>query len=78
MFGKKSALDHYFMQMYEELSIGPYSLYFYLQFSKEIIKHAESFHPIMDECLEIMRNTLKNISDSDIEMFLYYNPDISI
>jgi hypothetical protein len=66
------------MQMYEELSQQPYSLQFYLQFSKEIIKHIDNFHPIMDECLNIMRNAQKNIKDSDIEVFLYFNPDVAI
>lgn len=32
----------------------------------------------MDECLLIMRNTLKNIKDSDVEVFLYYNPEVAI
>ena len=32
----------------------------------------------MDECLNIMRNTQKNIKESDIELFLYYNPDVAI
>ena len=32
----------------------------------------------MDDCLDIMRKTLKSISDADIELFLHYNPEVAI
>ena len=28
--------------------------------------------------LSIMRNTQKNIKDADIELFLYYNPEVAL
>lgn len=35
---RKSSIEHFYMQVYNELSFQPYSLHFYLCFSKEIIK----------------------------------------
>ncbi len=32
----------------------------------------------MEECLDIMRKTQKIIRDSDIEIFLHYNPEVAI
>lgn len=57
LFEKKNSLDHFFMKVFEELSIQPYSLHFYLSFSKELIKHAEKYDSVMDECLELLRKT---------------------
>ena len=78
LFEKKNSLDHFFMKVYEELSAQPYALYFYLLFHKELIMHQESFSQIMEDCLELMRRTLKNIRDQDIEMYLFFNMEIAI
>jgi len=75
---KKMSIDHFFMKVYEELSRQPYSLHFYLSFSKELIRSAEDLHSQMEECLDIMRKTLKVIRDSDIELFLHFNPDVAV
>jgi hypothetical protein len=32
----------------------------------------------MDECLDLMRKTQKLIKDSDIELFLLYNPEVAV
>jgi len=72
------SIDHFFMKVYEELSRQPYSLHFYLSFSKELIRSAEDLHSQMEECLDIMRKTLKVIRDSDIELFLHFNPDVAV
>lgn len=77
LFNKKNSIDHLFMRIYEELSASPYSLHFYLSFSKELIRNAELIEDI-DQCLEIMRQTQKNIAPADIELFLFYNPDVAI
>jgi len=57
LMNKKMAVDHFFMKVYEELSKPPYSLHFYLSFSKELIKSAEDMHSQMDECLDLLRKT---------------------
>jgi hypothetical protein len=77
IYNKRNSIDHLFMQVYEELSQPPYSLHFYLSFSKELIRHAEKVQDI-DQCLEILRQTQKCISPLDIELFLFYNPDVAI
>ena len=32
----------------------------------------------MDDCLDIIRKTLKQIKDSDIEVFLHFNPEVAV
>ena len=67
-----------FMKVYEELSCQPYSLHFFLQFSKEIIRNQEQYAEAMQECMDMMRRGLKAITDDDIELFLYFNSDVAI
>lgn len=71
-------IDHFFMKVYDELSKQPYSLHFYLSFSKELIRSAEEVQGQMDDCLALMRKTQKLIKDSDIEVFLHYNPEVAV
>ena len=63
--------------MYEELANQPYSLYFFMAFQKELIRNLDSVVDI-NECMEILRTSQKNILDSDIEIFLYYCPEVSL
>jgi hypothetical protein len=49
-----------------------------LSFSKELIKGGEEFYSVMDDCLDIIRKTLKQIKDSDIEIFLHFNPEVAV
>ena len=32
----------------------------------------------MDDCLDIIRKTLKQIKDNDIEIFLHFNPEVAV
>jgi hypothetical protein len=55
-------------------------LYFYLSFSKELIKNQEESkeegsHGVS---IEILRKALKNVRDEDIEIFLHYSPEVAI
>lgn len=78
LYDKRISIDNFYIKVYEELSQQPYSLHFYLSFSKELIRHAEQLTETMEDCLEIMRRTQKAIKDTDIEMFMYYNPDVAL
>lgn len=78
LMNKKLAIGHFFMKVYEQLSKQPYSLHFYLSFSKELIRSAEDLHQQMEECLDLMKKTLKIIRDSDLELFLHYNPEVAV
>ncbi|CDW84307.1 UNKNOWN [Stylonychia lemnae] len=78
LLNRKMQIDHFFMKVNEQLTKQPYSLHFYLSFSKELIKSAEEIYQQMDECLEIMRKTQKLIKDSDIQVFLHYTPDVAV
>lgn len=66
------------MKVYEELTKQPYSLHFYLSFSKELMKSGEEVYQDMNECLEILRKAQKNIKDSDVQVFLHINPDVAV
>lgn len=79
LMNKKAAIGHFFMKVYEQLSRQPYSLHFYLSFSKELIRSAEEdLHQQMEECLDLMKKTLKGIRDSDLELFLHFNPEVAV
>ena len=39
-YERGAALEHFFERVYEELSKEPYSMHFYLAFSKEMIRKA--------------------------------------
>ena len=65
--------------MYESLSEQPYSMHFFLTFSKEIIRNAgNSSNEEETRNLEILRRTLKNIKDEDIEVYLHYQPEVAL
>lgn len=40
---KRESIEHFFGLVYEEVAQQPYALHFYLSYSKELIKQAESF-----------------------------------
>ena len=42
LFERKHAMNHFYSQVYESLSQQPYSIYFYLTFSKELIRNASN------------------------------------
>lgn len=44
LVNKKNSLDHFFMKIYDELTKQPYSLHFYLSFSKDLIKSGEEVY----------------------------------
>ena len=67
---KKQALDHLFKLVYEALSLPPYSLQFYLSLPKLMIR--QDF-PTSDYHFDLLRRTLKQVSEDDIETFLYYD-----
>ena len=72
---RRAALSHFYERVYESLSAQPYSLYFYLGFSKELIRA-----PPQDQesSLALLRKALKNIKDEEIEVFLHYSPEVAV
>ena len=50
---------------------------FYMAFSKELIRSGQGIEPEGGE-IELLRRTLKNIRDEDIEIFLHYNPEVAV
>ena len=74
MFQKKKALNHFFGRVFQQLLKPPYALQFFLSFHRFAIKdesHGESV-------LEVMGDCLKNISDEDIDMMLYYDTEAAL
>jgi hypothetical protein len=74
IFQKKQSLDHFFTTVYEQLSQAPYSLQFYLSLPKFMVRQDNS----QDFYFELLRKTLKNISDDEIDLFLYYGTEAAI
>lgn len=72
---KKQSLDHFFFNVYEQLSKAPYSMMFYLSLTKFVVKQGS----LQDQYVfELMRRTLKNISEDEIDLFLYYDTEAAI
>lgn len=71
---KRAALSHFYERVYEALTAQPYSLYFYLAFSKELIRTPQD----PEASLALLRKTLKNIKDEEIEVFLHYSPEVAV
>jgi len=78
LVSKRQGIEFFFMKTYEELSRQPFSIHFYLSFSKELIKAAEDHYAQMEDCIDILGKTLKNIRDGDIELFLHFNPEVAL
>jgi hypothetical protein len=52
-------------------------MHFYLSFSKEMIRGGALYEGNGVE-MEILKRTLKNVRDEDIEIFLHYNPEVAV
>ncbi len=52
-------------------------MHFYLSFSKEMIRGGALYEGNGVE-MEILKKTLKNVRDEDIEIFLHYNPEVAV
>ena len=90
LYERSAALNHFFERVHEALTAQPYSIYFYLTFSKELIRGphsgvggnsnqaSNSNANDSESSLELLRRTLKNIRDEDIEIFLHYSPEIAV
>jgi hypothetical protein len=93
LFERRAAISHFFSRVYESLSQQPYSLYFYLAFSKELIRGPSvpqgrgnqssrgAYQGSGDSeatNLELLRRTLKQVRDDDIEVFLHYSSEVAI
>jgi len=74
LFEKKQSLDHFFYSVYEKLSQPPFSMQFYLSLPKFMVRQ----DTLQDQHFEIMRKTLKNIHDDEIDLFLYYDTEAAI
>ncbi len=73
---KRDCLNHFFQEVYEVLMKPPFSLYFYLTFSKILGKEEES----QDEVnLTILKECLQSyIKDYHCQTFLYFNTDTAV
>jgi len=45
LFDKKNSLEHFFQKVYLELSKPPYSMQFYISFTKDLIKNGTKLAP---------------------------------
>lgn len=74
LFAKKQSLDNFFITVYEQFSLAPYSLQFYLSLPKFMVRqdNNQDFH------FQLLRKTLKNITDDEIDLFLYYDTDSAL
>jgi len=71
LFQKRQSLDHFFITVYEKFSQPPYSLQFYLSLPKFMVRQDS----VQDFYFELMRKTLKNITDDEIDLLLYYDTE---
>jgi hypothetical protein len=53
-------------------------MHFYLTFSKELIRNDQGGKSSYEEELEVLRRTLKNIRDEDIEVFLHHSSEVAV
>ena len=74
LFEKKQSLDHFFFNVYDQFSKPPYSLQFYLSLPKFMVRQDS----LEDFYFELMRKTLKNISEDEIEVFLFYDTEAAL
>ena len=73
LFDKKSALEHFFGKVYEELlREQTFALYFYIGFTKQLAREGNC----SEHSLDILRRCLKKINQDDIEMLIFYEPDV--
>jgi len=75
LFEKKRSLEHFFISVYEQLSHSPYSMQFYLSLPKYMVRQDSGNQ---DFLFELLRRTLRNISDDQIDMFLYYDTESAL
>jgi len=52
-------------------------MHFYLSFSKELIRGGTIYEGNGVE-MEILKRTLKNVRNEDIEIFLHFNPEVAV
>lgn len=72
---KVSELSHFFNKTYDELAREPtFAPYFYLTFTRQLARDGVC----TDQNLDILRRCLKNVSDDDIEMLLFYETDTAM
>lgn len=67
-------LAHFYERVYEALAKQPYALYFFMGFSKELIRAPQDLEPT----LALLRMALKNVKDEEIEVFLHYSPEVAV
>jgi hypothetical protein len=74
LFDKRTALDNFFGKVYEELSREPaFAIYFYICFTKQLAREGTC----TEQSLDILRRCLKKISQDDIDVLLYFEPDVA-
>jgi hypothetical protein len=71
LFQKRQSLDRFFINVYEKFSVPPYSLQFYLSLPKFMVRQDS----VQDFYFELMRKTLKNVTDDEIDLLLYYDTE---
>jgi len=78
LYERRSNLAHFFSRLHLCLSESPFAMHFYLTFSKELIRNDQGGKSSYDEELEVLRRTLKNIRDEDIEVFLHQSTEVAV
>ena len=76
---KKEETERFFRGVYEELCLQPYSMHFYMGFSKEIIREMEEgLQEESEFSLNILKKTYKCLKASDIDLFIYHKPEVAL
>ncbi len=78
LYERRSNLTHFFSRLNLCLSETPFAMHFYLTFSKELIRNDQGGKSSYEEELEVLRRTLKNIRDEDIEVFLHHSTEVAV
>jgi hypothetical protein len=78
LYERRSNLAHFFSRLHLCLSESPFAMHFYLTFSKELIRNDQGGKSSYEEELEVLRRTLKNIRDEDIEVFLHHSSEVAV
>ena len=61
--------------MHDELASQPaFALHFFLSFGKQLARQGDA----SEQSLDVLRRALKNISQDDVEVFLFYETEMSL
>jgi hypothetical protein len=53
-------------------------MHFYMVFSKELIRREDLKQEESQQLMVVLKKTLSNIRDEDIEVYLHYCPEVAV